>query len=750
MKKICIASLIALASVSAVAQSKLTPSAEEMLNNYYAAMAGTPLSTEGNFVREDFTADQCVAALVSISNPDDVDKIAALGYEIIDAVDHVVIVNLPLADVAKIADEDYIDQIEFGKKAHFNLDKARTASNADGINEGTADGLNKGYTGSGVVVGLMDQGVDPNHINFRGRVKGISRYSGSNGSSTDFTTEYQISQFQTDDTSATHGTHVLGIITGGYDGNVTEYSGEVANPYKGVAPGADIYVSAGTLYNNNILPGVKKVIDYANSVNKPAVVNLSLGSNSGSHDGLTAFGRTLDEYGQKAIIVVSAGNEGTLDMGVSKTFTADDKTLQTFFTPYSTTSSSINHTNSSFSGTVELYSSTKKPFTLKIAIVSAPTRLGGTPTIDNTYTISSAGTYTINNSNLDGFTSAVGSTATLKVVSKVDASYLTNRYQAILTFTNMSMANPKTGKFVALVIEGEEGQTVNGYCFSSTTLQNSSVYGAFWDRGFSGWTTGSPNGTINELACGKNLIVVGSYNTKNVWTNLAGGKSTNSHTIGDISNFSSYGTLYDGRNLPHVCAPGAGIVSSYSTYYGNLSGSTVDTSMVCRTTGDTRNNYWGQMQGTSMAAPYVSGAIALWLEADPTLTVADVQEIIAKTSVRDSYVEAGDQVQWGAGKLDVLAGLKEVISRNAGVGTIFNDSDKAMIITQNGDRIYDIYVAGENNLNATLYSINGAAVVATSATRDQVTLDASSVAPGVYVLAVNGAKNRLTRKLVIK
>lgn len=72
------------------------------------------------------------------------------------------------------------------------------------------------------------------------------------------------------------------------------------------------------------------------------------------------------------------------------------------------------------------------------------------------------------------------------------------------------------------------------------------------------------------MAVGHNVLTVGSYNTRQEWLTLDGNSA---HYEGDgfrpgyVSDFSSFGTLADGRNLPHVCAPGAAIVSSISNPY---------------------------------------------------------------------------------------------------------------------------------------------------------------------------------------
>lgn len=55
---------------------------------------------------------------------------------------------------------------------------------------------------------------------------------------------------------------------------------------------------------------MQNVIDYAKSVDKPAVVNLSLGNLLGPHDGSDAICQALTRQGKEAIICVASGNDG--------------------------------------------------------------------------------------------------------------------------------------------------------------------------------------------------------------------------------------------------------------------------------------------------------------------------------------------------------------------------------------------------------------------------------------------------------
>ena len=76
-----------------------------------------------------------------------------------------------------------------------------------------------------------------------------------------------------------------------------------------------------------------------------------------------------------------------------------------------------------------------------------------------------------------------------------------------------------------------------------------------------------------------------------------------------------------------------------------------------------------------MSAPVVTGAIALWMQANPNLSTADVREVLKNTSYKDGQVVTGDRTRWGYGKLDVNAGMRYVLHIEPKDGDINNDGD---------------------------------------------------------------------------
>ena len=84
------------------------------------------------------------------------------------------------------------------------------------------------YTGKGVITGIVDQGVDPHHINFRysdgqSRIEALWhwRMNTQGQPVSNFYNYTTIGDFITDTEQTFHGTHTLGIMSGSYDGPVT-------------------------------------------------------------------------------------------------------------------------------------------------------------------------------------------------------------------------------------------------------------------------------------------------------------------------------------------------------------------------------------------------------------------------------------------------------------------------------------------------------------------------------------------------
>ncbi len=759
MKKFYLSLLAVGIALSSVAQSKLDLQSRAILRSHKIQQL-VPVSNEVRLkaMQNAGIPSNHITGLIKMAADATAEQLEAEGVNVVRVRGDIALVSMPVSEVARVSTLKAVKKLQLSRKATPKMDLVRKAIGVDKIHSG--EDLPQAYTGKGVIAGIVDGGVDPNHINFRNE-DGTSRFSHFthifiDESSTDgysvINYSDDVAAFKTDDESTFHGTHTLGIMAGGYKGKATVAEkvsalegkvSEIENPFYGVATGADIAASCGDLYDMLIALGIEGILDHAYNVGKPAVVNLSVGSNVGGHDGKTVMSQYLDLVGKEAIVCMAAGNEGSLPVALSQRCTEEDKELKTFIAPLYTFSG---YQNLRY-GQVYIYSEDDSEFIVKAVIYNKDrgtitfqlpieTNTGGEPIYY------SAGEGYVEEGDKSSVNFSRAFNGYLGAGSMIDED--NGRYCALIDFfvSDNTTTNAKGNYILGFVVEGKAGQRIDCY--------GDAVYTVFDNYDQEGWDEGMTNGSINDMACAQNLVVVGSYNTRDDWASLDGEMYTfaGGYPAGEISDFSSYGTLIDGRNLPHVCAPGATTISSSSTYYIE-SESVPESALQAKVEETGRKNYWHQQVGTSMATPVVTGAIALWLEADPTLTVDEVKEIIAATAVKDEFVTGytGDPVKWGAGKFNAYAGLKEVIRRaSSGISSIAAD-DSRLMVKSLADGVYNVFLGGVSSIDAVLYDISGQPVLRQSAEADELDLNLSGVAPGVYVLNVNG---RHAQRILVK
>jgi hypothetical protein len=124
---------------------------------------------------------------------------------------------------------------------------------------------------------------------------------------------------------------------------------------------------------------------------------------------------------------------------------------------------------------------------------------------------------------------------------------------------------------------------------------------------------------------------------------------------GDLTDFSSFGPTRDGRPKPDLCAPGSKVTSVKTKARQHC---------CCNCCFDFYTDKTAEgadFQGTSMAAPHVTGTIALMFEKDPTLHVTDVLKILRATA-RAPEVGHGTlpDSKWGAGRVSARGAVTGV------------------------------------------------------------------------------------------
>ncbi len=531
-----------------------------------------------------------------------------------------------------------------GGRQYLMMEQARRAFGADKIISG--EGLPRSFDGSGVVVGFADNGFDATHSNFlttsgeESRVKLFVNYNIRKGVRDILDTPEAIREYVTDTEDNYHATHVAGIMAG---------RGTPDGRYMGMAPGAEIVATTSTLLNVEILAGVEDIIAYAGSVGKPAVINLSLGSYGGPHDGTSLFCQYLDKCADDAIICLSTGNEGLQHNHIGHTFSRDGEQL--IFRPSDETWDYLEIT-----GSIDIYAADATPLRLGMAINDSQQEdrpvVYATPIVDFTETpewmivsdpkMVSAGEGIYYDPEFARYFDGV-----LMMAGEVDE--YNGRYHLLVQWdatTDMKVSESKPwGRYqLSGILEAPAGTEVDLYA--------DGIRSSF--KEFKG-VKGDSENSFSDLCSGRKTISVGAYLTAEKVPTMSGTDYIGG-TPFDVCGFSSYGVTPDGRVIPAVIAPGAPIVASFSGAFVAKHG--VD---LCAF--EDGGYYWGLESGTSMSSPYVAGGIATWLQADPTLTVKDVQEILALSNRREGYAPA-DNPRHGEGAFDPYQGLKIVLQRS--------------------------------------------------------------------------------------
>ena len=103
-------------------------------------------------------------AMVEIKNEAALDSLRAQGGEVLKRRGDIAIVTLPLAQVEQVAALKAVKRIELPRRVYQKMNLVREVVGVDNIHQGID--LPQAYTGKGVVTGIVDSGIDPNHINF--------------------------------------------------------------------------------------------------------------------------------------------------------------------------------------------------------------------------------------------------------------------------------------------------------------------------------------------------------------------------------------------------------------------------------------------------------------------------------------------------------------------------------------------------------------------------------------------------------
>lgn len=690
--------------------------------------------------------------LMRVDSDEAAARVEAAGAVIEQREGDIIVASVPLWQAEAIAATEGIVTASLSKDMHLHAqntwgnDLSRSTLGLTDIFAGTSP-LTRAYTGEGVVVGIVDMGIDLHHASFLNddgthRVKTAWKHVVNGKSSITITsdTEEKIAKFHTDDASMTHGTHVMGIAVGSYIDD--EYD------FRGAAPDAEIVVSCGVADNAHMLKGLRSIVDYAKAKGKPCVINMSLGNNAGPHDGTDEFPAALNAIAAEdnVSIFVSAGNEGDFKAFIYKQL--DNKPLKTVIAPSLYTSYLYPTVLPLFPqayGDLEIWSGDSTPFTVYLDLLKVS---NGTAEVVSTFTVPTDGSTFISTAEYatDKYDVVLKDDAGFNAVYKTSFVHAAtglyagnNRYRAEMAFQlECKSEDDYKNCYMSIRIEGTKGQEIY--------INSGGIGGVYayelQDKGLADYTASDGNGSISAMAGADNVVTVGAYHTHNFRPITTWG----SYATGTTASYTSWGHTPDGREHPLICAPGTLIVSALSDEHFNSTSYSADSQPVYyQTTGtDGKTHRFTPMTGTSMASPFMAGVAATWLSADPSLTTADILQIAQETADAPKTPKHNDGA---GGHLNAFRGLCRVLGLS-GIGNVKVDKDIFTIDRQGSN--FTVKTAFDTDIRVTLHNLQGAPVLsAATECGNELSLDATSLAKGVYILAVKAGDARQNSKVSV-
>ena len=558
------------------------------------------------------------------------------------------IATLPLDNIEKIAEERGVERVEASMGMKIDMDTTALCVNALPVYEPTSE--QQAFTGKGVLIGVQDIGFDLTHPNFYNadatsyRIRnfwdqlspdtiGSGMYVGR---TYDGQTELLALGHSTDGCQQSHGTHTAGIAAGaGY-----------GTPYRGIAYESELclvanavssnlpFIDAADVYKHTSATdalGFKYIFDYADKLGMPCVISFSEGSHQYFYgDDLLYYEVLRQLTGPGRIIVASAGNEGEYKTYVYKPRGVEKKG-SFMYSPTEHMSFTI-RTNDPFDIRVIAHYDTNKSDTMVVSSRSVIERA------DSVYS---------------------------------DTTFMGNRHYAVAMEAYKSCYDNTQTCYDVIISCGDRLGTDHKvsveWIGKESEIEVFRYYGFFLgdshdpelDDAIQMYSIHSPSSAPDVICVGGSSYRTGVVNINGEW------REYNMGMNGQRGNYSSVGPTLDGRVKPDVMAPGMNVISSYSSFVLEDNPDTYDlTSDVLHTDFKGRTYPWVALSGTSMSTPVVSGAIALWLEARPTLTPAEVMEVLSKTCSHYDESHTYPNIYEGYGQIDVYKGLLAVLGIN--------------------------------------------------------------------------------------
>jgi serine protease AprX len=209
---------------------------------------------------------------------------------------------------------------------------------------------------------------------------------------------------------------------------------------------------------------------------------------------------------------------------------------------------------------------------------------------------------------------------------------------------------------------------------------------------FSAGNTGPSAHTLNPYAVAPWVVSVGATDTQ-----------------GRLADFSSRGDLGSPLFHPTLVAPGVDVVSLRGSGVANVTGAVGIAGTDTQRLSATELPYYTTANGTSFSAPQVAGAIALMLEANPSLNPAQIKDILQRTA---TPLPPYATYEVGTGLLNVHAAVLEAAFPSRRIGAWRGTVDRNQVTFVNEPPIQFSGIVQPGSATETVLTIPAGTVAA--------------------------------------
>ncbi|MCB9103055.1 MAG: Dyp-type peroxidase [Anaerolineales bacterium] len=505
---------------------------------------------------------------------------------------------LPIDKLDILADEPAVQRIAPSNRLKPMLDAAVERIHLPQFRSRT------GLTGKGVIIGMIDSGIDTGHPAFAGRIlriwdQTLPRSRVAYGR--------ELSPLSASHDDYGHGSHMAGIAAG-------------SDPaYMGIAPEAEFVVVKSDFGGGHIGDAVRYIFDVADELNRPAVVNISLGGHDGPHDGTDDLCLLIDEMlndnGRPRpgrIITCAAGNEGEQAIHARLTVAQNQEQAVRFEVPPPQPAGdhpqaiTVALLNGWYAGQDEIEISVESPSGSRTAyqpVIRAGNSMQRYVMPDGLITVLTPG-----------------------------PDFVNRDHNFVVMLEPKAANQPLAPGIWRLLLRG---RTIRQGLVDVWAVDNNrQLVVRFLDFVDHQVKIGAPGSAASA-------VTVAGAITKVQWANIDGQMEEYPGVVGAISPSSSAGPLRTGAAKPDVTAPGEWIVSTMSAGSQHPRPYIIDDRHVAQ-------------YGTSMSSALMAGIAALLLERDPRLTHAQFKALLKPQSAIPNRPAGAFDPHWGYGLIDML------------------------------------------------------------------------------------------------